>query len=143
MNVEKRKEFELWWNSRKHTRAKIKGTSLSNQTLYCYLNILKKLPDIKIDENTDPDDVTLSIRRCLKENVGENKIFKTVYPQLIFAIRTYIKMYEDYPSPKINRIAKTIRLSIKAPIYKDIKGTQQLFTEKFLTKKEIRYLIDI
>jgi len=134
-------EFEKWWRSRRHRRKKIKGLSYSEQTLKCYKSILSRMPDIKINEHTDPDAVVSSIRDWLNNNVGKGKMFKKKYPQLIFAIRAYLRMYEDDPNPKINRIAKNIRTMLQAPVYQDVKGTQKLFLSKVLTKQQIRSLI--
>lgn len=143
MNTTNLQKFNTWWNSRKHTRTKLKGLHLSDTTNYCYLNILKRLPDINITEDTDIDDTIFFIRTWLADNCGEgdDMKFKTVYPQLIFTIRTYLKMFESDPNPKINRIASEIRKEIKAPIYQDIKGTQRMFKSKFLSKEQIRDII--
>ena len=142
MKIENLKKFEEWWKSRLHKRQKIKGLPMSEKTLYCYLNILSKMPDIEITKNTNPYKLIDEIRKWLDENVGEGKLFKTKYPQLIFAIRTYLKMFEsdEYPS-KINHIAKIVRMGITPPTTKDVKGTQILFKDKVLTKQQIRSII--
>jgi integrase len=142
LKIENLKKFEDWWKSRVHKRQKIKGLSLSEKTLKCYLRILSKVPDIEINKETNPYALIDEIRNWLEANIGEGKNFKTKYPQLIFAIRTYIKMFEsdEYPS-KINHIAKIARLGLTSPTTKDVKGTQLLFMSKVLTKQQIRDII--
>jgi integrase len=130
-------KFKEWWLNRRHKRQRIKGLPLSEKTLNAYLTILKKFPGIEIKESTNEDEKIRFIREWIKNN------FKPVYPQVIFAIRTYLKMYEhNSENPIVNRKARIIRMAIDYPIYKDVKGTQQLFLEKFLSKKEIRLIIN-
>jgi integrase len=130
-------KFKIWWLNRRHKRQRIKGLSMSEKTLNAYLTILKKIPDIEVREDSNEDEMIRFIRELIKNN------FNPIYPQVIFAIRSYLKMYENgSENPIVNRKARTIRMAIDYPIYKDIKGTQQLFLEKFLSKREIRLVIN-
>jgi integrase len=136
-------KFEEWWHSRSHKRKRIKGLKLSDKTLVCYKNILYKMPDIEVTTGTNVDKTIMFLRKWLEDNVGVDKIFKTNYPQMTFALRTYLKMYEDDPDPKINRKAKTIRVQIKNVLTQDVKGTQKFFIFKVLSKTQIRKIIEL
>lgn len=141
MKQESMQKLKDWWKIRVHKEEGRRGEKLSDLTLDRYLKILRDFPDFEITETTDANSMRLWIIGQL--NQWEANTGRKLYAQVIFAVRTYLRMLEE-TDPVLAPTIKNIRTNVNIP-YKDIiksaSMNRRYFVEKTLSKEAIREII--